>query len=353
MVTETVHASNQTVSLGQGRFISFEMMSSEIQAELMTEYQLEAERLIKQLSYKVFEKLPSYVLSKLEGKLLSVMISSKLQSVDALFVDPDDLVTFDELFERRVSPVVGAKKIILVLSLKAFISKNAVYLLAHEVFHAIHFLIREGAPSWVREGLATLFEARVRGRLTEKMVDSFLASKVSLTRSHNHKSHSMDLYAHQAMFFHYLSYQCFGGDFPWKLLDLKVSHWGSLLSGICHEKSGLDELIRNFFIAQYQNQIFSNDQKMDTRFIMNIPFYQTRSFEKKAQIQNLNLSPFDPIFVRGFELNSVSLDHYNAKHVIYPIKIENFSLEILEKLSAPYLFDPQLYYLIYTTDNLF
>lgn len=84
-------------------------------------------------------------------------------------------------------------------------------LLAHEFFHAAHFVIHEGESSWLWEGLATYFENFVVGSANPANLRLALeAPWTPLMGAYDPNSHSINRsqYGHNYLYIYYLLHEC-------------------------------------------------------------------------------------------------------------------------------------------------
>ena len=101
-------------------------------------------------------------------------------------------------------------------------TSRALEILAHELFHAFHFIIYPDEPTWMREGLAQWFSFRVTGYFPAGTLQNGMArSTTSLRDDYDYEKNTAkdkEKYAHHFLYFYYLWNQCGGDELIWKII---------------------------------------------------------------------------------------------------------------------------------------
>lgn len=91
-------------------------------------------------------------------------------------------------------------------------------ILAHEYFHAIHFILNPFEEDWVKEGMAQVFEMKVTGKPFREHLEGGLNDLTSeLITEYDHSHYSPQLYGHHFLYFYYLEKNCGSMDLFWKI----------------------------------------------------------------------------------------------------------------------------------------
>lgn len=95
-------------------------------------------------------------------------------------------------------------------------------LLAHEIFHAIHFHLNPDELPWVREGMAQLFEFITTGELNGMNLRAAIANPYTPLLGDYDPEHSVPAqYGHNMLYFYYLYQQCGKDELIWKIIKGK------------------------------------------------------------------------------------------------------------------------------------
>lgn len=184
------------------------------------------EDLEKWVREKLWPAIHKDVRSQLAATELEIRFQTLLTSDPQERRDCSDLVAyFDERLQSKTKSVVLAKPCLLDGSYSGALLQFPI--LAHEIFHSIHYRIHKDEPSWVREGMAQLFEFLVEGAWnTANILKAYANPSTSLTlsRSHTPKPSSGERlissaqYGHQLLYFKFLMDRCGGRDLFWSLV---------------------------------------------------------------------------------------------------------------------------------------
>ena len=96
-------------------------------------------------------------------------------------------------------------------------------LLTHEWFHALHYVVHPDEPSWVREGLAQVFESIVLGGYNgPNLIDALERSTTRLDYDFKIYQVNREAYGHTFLYFYYLYQKCGKQDVFWKMVEQGV-----------------------------------------------------------------------------------------------------------------------------------
>lgn len=122
-----------------------------------------------------------------------------------------DLTQKTKAAGRFVAPKNDAEPLRIEMDLELLEPGAAKRVLAHETFHAAHFVVHQDEPAWLREGLAEIFAFEVAGAYDRIAVtDARTTPSTPLEADYdpNGKSLNSSHYGHSFLFFHYLLHHC-------------------------------------------------------------------------------------------------------------------------------------------------
>ncbi len=142
------------------------------------------------------------------------------------------------------------------------INANQIYshgvfsLIAHELFHAIHASLKPNESTWMREGLAQLFEYYATGEFNGRNLNDFQQSPfVDFFKPYEIESTSRNLYGLHLMYFYYLTEQCGGKKTFWQITTA-MNGQNQNLSGIDLIDSVLSKVSsKNFQCKNFNNSL--------------------------------------------------------------------------------------------------
>ncbi len=108
------------------------------------------------------------------------------------------------------------------ISINAFqiYSQGIFSLIAHEIFHAIHASVKPNEATWIREGLAQLFEYYTTGEFNGRNLSELQQKPiVNFFQPYEIESSSRNLYGLHLLYFYYLTEQCGGKKLFWKIVS--------------------------------------------------------------------------------------------------------------------------------------
>ncbi len=254
-----------------------------------------AEKLAEWIRKSVFTKVPVEQRQILEGRKFVIAIDSELPT-DGLFEDPGELTDTDEI---QVS-----------VHRSHFMGPNADQLMAHELFHAFHFLLHPGDEPWLREGLAQLFEFRTLGRLNGKNVRlSFEKPSTPLQGDYSPANRRPETYGHALLYFYYLWRNCGGDELMWKITTAPVNGTQAVDYGLSHVHqtqivplpcANFSQSASFFEVARFRNRSISALAYPDAYLLMSTTYAaQPVTTPLTSTAYLTGLAPFQPFFARG------------------------------------------------------
>ena len=149
---------------------------------------------IADLISTVLAEFPNEISKDFDEKNLLILFA-KNASTDAVFYPPGALRKNND-FIIAVNPSLIE-------------SPNFERLLAHEIFHAVHFTHNPDEVDWIREGMAQLFETRLYGGFNQAhVVEALTKSNFPLEADFNINSYHKEKYGNTFLFFYFLSTHC-------------------------------------------------------------------------------------------------------------------------------------------------
>lgn len=189
------------------------------------------------------------------------------------------------------------------------LSSDSERTLAHEYFHAIHWIFHSDEPAWLKEGLAQLFETRVfaRGKFnTNHLAAGFSTPSTSLVNDIHVNAISHAHYGHLLMYFWYLYERCGGEDLFWKLAAARSETYGiltieSALRELGSSKKGcgsFSESVAEFELARALNVKTLGGEDPERWFLLYSSLAKA-SFQKALPTQATwaNAGPWTPYFI--------------------------------------------------------
>lgn len=255
----------------------FEQLSEVQQNALI----LKTQELLKFIDRKIKVQIPNSLLMKTNNLKIKILLTDK-PGRDGLFI-----------------PHESSEQTIAIQLIQ--LNSNGIYsLLAHEIYHAIHFTINPGEAVWVREGMAQLFEYITTGELNGRNLAAAISDPMTpLLGEYNIEETNPAQYGHDQLYFYYLYSHCGRDEFFWKLSSgdddsglrgsflidsvlKKINNTGKL------ECSNFTNSAISFEVAKSHNQIqfTSSDEKLKF-FIINgdiSPRFQKATSQEKLKL---------------------------------------------------------------------
>jgi ribosomal protein L25 (general stress protein Ctc) len=192
-------------------------------------------------------------------------------------------------------------------------------LLAHEFFHAVHFEINPNEATWVREGMAQLFEYITTDQLNGSNLRAAIENPLTpLIGKYDINNANAAQYGHNMLYFYYLFKHCGGDNFFWSLAEGKDDLKGAyLIDSILANANSSNIECRSFTssaisfeVAKIQNQIqesIENKSKGRERYFL----------------APTNLSPKFPTATSAVELDAAikAIPLYSS----YRVKLQDFT----------------------------
>ncbi|MBY0414341.1 MAG: hypothetical protein K2Q18_09255 [Bdellovibrionales bacterium] len=147
-------------------------------------------------------KLPANILQKISDLKIKISFTDT-PGRDGLFVPGD----------------VGEEHTVSIQLIQAQ-SNGIKALIAHEVYHAIHFHINPDELPWVREGMAQVFEYIHTNKLNGLNMAAAISNPMTpLLGEYNPETSERAQYGHNMLYFYYLYNQCGGEKLFWKITE--------------------------------------------------------------------------------------------------------------------------------------
>lgn len=281
---------------------------------------------IADLATTVLGEIPPEIAAPFQRESL-VFSFIKQASTDAVFYPPGELRKSEE-FIITVNPAL-------------IHSPSFERLLAHELFHAVHYLHNKRELSWVREGLAQLFESHLYGGFNPStVVTALTTNEFPLESDFDVTDYQREKYGNTFLFFYYLSTHC---DPDRTLLWRMVTHGSTGRAGIDRilQPSHCGDFLKaaeDFSVAKIVNTYSGNSQSDQTFLIPSLAKF-TIDPRLESRIQWEALGSFQPqrlSMKRALELSrSAPQDaHFWAIERRYPNRVKQITVRELRDLDA-------------------
>lgn len=143
-------------------------------------------------------------------------------------------------------------------------------LVAHEIYHAIHFHVNPNEEAWIREGMAQVFEYMTTGELNGMNLYSAIKDPFTpLIGTYNHENNIPAQYGHNMLYFYYLFKQCGRDALFWQLTQgnpekrLKgtklIDHVLSQVKDNLEQCSNFKTSALTYEVAKNHNQVIFNN----------------------------------------------------------------------------------------------
>lgn len=261
------------------------------------------------LSAIMEEEIPNDIMAKFSDKKLTIVFQ-KNSATDAMFFPP-----------RSFRQSVGEEWII---TINPAVVTDANYhrLVTHEFFHAVHHANSPKEETWVREGMAQLFESNLFGGANQAhVIASLTKSEFSLEEDFNVNDYKPEKYGNTFLYFQYLSNQCAQNkDFLWDLMKTEATGRQGIdiyLRGKSN-KAQCQSFIKSagaFSLARLVNTYSGFEQNEST-------FLTPNTYKLEVSTTMDKLIQKDP---RGF---------FKSLKAFRPVKLSLQSAELLSKFST-------------------
>jgi hypothetical protein len=171
-------------------------------------------RLLDFFSKSVRPVLPAEAVSVLKGWSLIIRLDPQAPR-DGYFVAPKD---------RR------ARELVLLMRPTLLFSEDAKQVVAHEFFHALHWVWHQDEEVWLREGLAQVFEGMVLGRFNgTNLVAALRRSTTPLVefKQYQEDQANAEQYGHDLLYVHYLWMNCGEAELFWSIVQGEPGYFGA------------------------------------------------------------------------------------------------------------------------------
>lgn len=148
----------------------------------------------------LLQKIPAPIREKISDLKITVQLTDE-PGRDGLFIP-------QESHEQKI-----------LVQLNQIYSNGIKALLAHEIFHVIHFYLNPDEMPWMREGMAQLFEFITTDELNGMNVSAAVANPMTpLLGDYDINQTSRAQYGHDLLYFYYLYSQCGKDTLFWNLV---------------------------------------------------------------------------------------------------------------------------------------
>jgi hypothetical protein len=235
-------AQAQTMSTEQrGNIILTSPSGGDMSAE---DYKARAQSVLNFVETKLYAKVPDALLAKIKAKTLHIEITNEIKK-GGMF-NPEKSKKGELLLQIREN---------------LFADESLFRLLTHEWFHALHYVIHPDEPSWVREGMAQVFETMVLdGYNGPNLLSALESSTTPLEFAFDVGKVEREAYGHTFTYFYYLYKNCGGDATFWKITESAPGKFGadtltSVLSGNPKKEcSGFETTVLNAELARFHNR---------------------------------------------------------------------------------------------------
>ncbi len=227
----------------------------------------------------VFPKIPNEIKEKIKDLKVTISFSDK-DGRDGLFI-PDT-----ENHNHKI-----------LVQLIQINSNGLKALLAHEFFHAVHFELNPNEATWVREGMAQLFEYITTDELNGLNLQAAIATPMTpLIGSYNIDDPNPAQYGHDMLYFYYLYKHCGGDQIFWSLSEGKDELKStSLIDAVLKIQDSKNKECSNFSSSAISFEVAKNHNQVQ----LSTPEDRERFF-----LAPTNLSPKDLVINTPAELAS-------------------------------------------------
>ena len=283
-------------------------------------FRTESIRLVRFIQLSILSNIPKSLNEKFLSLPITIYLRSPWKGPDGIYIDPLD----EEIGQNLLGNNFAKDTSTIIISPQLFSSSDYYRLISHELFHAFQHALNPGNPGWVREGLAQVFESKIVGSLNTTVINTMIDdTSTSLIGDYNIAVTSRPLYAHHALFFHYLDQKCASnnqdgkveGDetFFWDLTITPVKGWNSIITNYCPIQD-INVLAINFELARLINRTqITRDGEMDLTYSLeqsgNIHIKWIDSFMSSYYTDH-NLLPWAPILLGPADPNLQNILSY-------------------------------------------
>lgn len=200
MAFQTASADTNLATFGVDKTV-YSKMSEDQKNKLIQKIQ----ELNEFIELHVRTKIPAHLLEQTTDLKINISFTDK-PGRDGLFVP-------QESGEHKIS-----------IQLVQVYSNGIKALLAHEIFHAIHYKINPDEAAWVREGLAQVFEFITTKELNGRNMAAAVQNPLTpLLGTYDVENNDPAQYGHNQLYFYYLYTHCGKDNLFWKIAAGQVN----------------------------------------------------------------------------------------------------------------------------------
>ncbi len=232
----------------------FEQLSSSQQNSLI----LKTQELLQFIDQNVVKKVPADIQEKIPNLKIKISLADTAGR-DGLFLpqESDEQVIQVQLVQLNSNGIKA--------------------LLAHEIYHAIHYTINPDELPWVREGMAQVFEFITTGELNGRSLYAAINNPMTpLFGEYSPEETNPAQYGHNQLYFYYLYSHCGKDEFFWKMTEGRNGKKGSfLIDEVLNELNVSSSECRNFSesavsfeVAKVHNQMQFTNLSMRNKYYL-------------------------------------------------------------------------------------
>ena len=293
------HLSSILIAVCMTLFMSFQTISASASTELITftidkkVYSKMSDAQKSGLIQKL-QELNNFIESKIKTKIPQDL-SDKLKDLK-IKISFSDQLGRDGLFVPQES---GEHSISIQL---VQLYSNGIYaLLAHEIYHAIHFHINPNEVTWVREGMAQLFEYITTNELNGMNLSAAIRDPMTpLLGVYDIQENNPAQYGHNQLYFYYLFSHCGRDQIFW---DITKGQQGSGLKG----SFLIDAVLAELKIAKTECLNFTESAIAFEVAKTHNQFQFLNENEKEKEKYFIIGSSIDPVFIKPASEDSLKI----------------------------------------------
>jgi hypothetical protein len=283
------------------------------------DYQARAQTLLNFVETKLYKSVPANILSKINAKKLRIEFTSKIKKgglFNPVSTHPDEL-----LLQVREN---------------LFADESVFRLIAHEWFHAVHYVLHPDEPSWVREGMAQVFETIALGGYNgPNLISALENSTTPLEFSFDIERTDREAYGHVFTYFYFLYKNCGADATFWKIAQSESGKFGkesinfALSNQTRKECENFETSVLHAELARFHNR------KTQGKTTQTDLYWLTTEFQRPAKTVDHGI--FDQVVVDELPAHQPLLLNKSYKAVLKSfLKNKNLAIYTLSK-SYPYL----------------
>lgn len=321
-----LHPRQQTAVISQQRSPQgLRVIWSGLQFQPNSSFQPRIQWIESRMQKEMLPLLPERILQAIQGATIQVTVTRDCPR-DGAFIDPEKAT-------RNLSVCIRS----------SILDSDKVFaLVAHEVFHAIHFLIHPDEPTWIREGLALWMEWRASGAFNPAFFSAGIYDiSTPLMGIYDFNHPNPGQYGHDLLYFYYLWSQCGGDELLWTIAEGLPSLTGSenidriLHSLSAHTKlkqcSSFIESALNFEVARIHSKRVGPESDARYYLTSGSPLLKPKSRDHWDQVEWKTWPVLSPYLIEG----AVKIPTTEIGHSVREFWLgQSYPFEVLEQQPA-------------------